>query len=38
MVLLQGHNMTNQPFREYTSDPNQITNDGGLRPDLLRQA
>jgi iron complex outermembrane receptor protein len=26
-VLLQGHNMTNQPFREYTKDPNQITNE-----------
>jgi iron complex outermembrane receptor protein len=26
-ILLQGHNMTNQPFREYTKDPNQITNE-----------
>ncbi|WP_296943000.1 TonB-dependent receptor [uncultured Massilia sp.] len=26
-VLLQGHNMTNQPFREYTNDANQITNE-----------
>jgi iron complex outermembrane receptor protein len=26
-LLLQGHNMTNQPFREYTKDPNQITNE-----------
>jgi iron complex outermembrane receptor protein len=26
-VLLQGHNMTNQPFREYTKDPNQITSE-----------
>jgi iron complex outermembrane receptor protein len=25
-VFLQGHNWTNTPFREYTSDPNQITN------------
>ena len=25
-VLLQGHNMTNTPFREFTSDPNVITN------------
>jgi iron complex outermembrane receptor protein len=26
-VLLQGHNMSNQPFREYTTDANQITNE-----------
>lgn len=25
-VFLQGHNWTNTPFQEYTSDPNQITN------------
>jgi iron complex outermembrane receptor protein len=25
-VFLQGHNWTNTPFREYTSDPNLITN------------
>ncbi|WP_431258045.1 TonB-dependent receptor [Roseateles chitinivorans] len=25
-VLLQGHNMTNAPFQEYTTDPNVITN------------
>ena len=25
-VFLQGHNLTNEPFREYTSDPNVITN------------
>ena len=25
-IFLQGHNWTNTPFREYTSDPNQITN------------
>ena len=24
---IQGHNWTNTPFREYTSDPNQITNE-----------
>jgi iron complex outermembrane receptor protein len=26
-LLVQGHNMSNQPFREYTKDPNQITNE-----------
>lgn len=26
-ALLQAHNLTNQPFREYTKDPNQITNE-----------
>lgn len=25
-AFIQGHNMTNEPFREYTNDPNQITN------------
>jgi iron complex outermembrane receptor protein len=25
-VFLQGHNWTNTPFQEYTTDPNQITN------------
>lgn len=25
-VFLQGHNLTNEPFREYTNDPNVITN------------
>jgi iron complex outermembrane receptor protein len=25
-VILQGHNWTNTPFQEYTTDPNQITN------------